>query len=91
LINKTREKYDMIILDAPPLGVADSMIMSRKTDGVVLLARAGETRYEMLDKGIKKLHEVSATITGIVLNGFDAKKSGYYYNYSDYYYSADRE
>jgi len=88
LLEKVKEKYDMVIMDAPPLGVADAMILSRKADGVMLLAKAGETRYEMLDKGIKKLGEVSANITGIVLNGFDAKKSGYYYNYSDYYYSS---
>ena len=88
LLEKVKEKYDMVIMDAPPLGVADAMILSRKADGVMLLAKAGVTRYEMLDKGIKKLGEVSAKIAGIVLNGFDAKKSGYYYNYSDYYYSS---
>ena len=88
LLKKSREKYDMVIMDAPPLGVADAMILSRKADGVMLLARAGESRYEMLDKGIRKLGEVSAQMIGIVLNCFDAKKSGYYYNYSDYYYSS---
>ncbi len=89
LLKKAREKYDIIILDGPPLGIADAVILSRKADGVVLLANAGETRYEMLERGIKKLHEVSAKITGIVLNRFNVKKSGYYYHYSDYYYSAD--
>ncbi|MCF8111907.1 MAG: polysaccharide biosynthesis tyrosine autokinase [Desulfobacteraceae bacterium] len=89
LLKKSRQKYDVIILDSPPLGVADPMILSRSADGVILLAMAGETRYEVLDKGIKKLRDVSAKISGIVLNRFDVKKSGYYYNYSDYYYSSD--
>ncbi|MFO7840430.1 MAG: polysaccharide biosynthesis tyrosine autokinase [Desulfosalsimonadaceae bacterium] len=89
LIKGLRERYDIIILDSPPLGVADPVILSRHCDGVLLLALAGESRYEMLEKGIKKLRDVSAPITGIVLNRFDVKKSGYYYNYSDYYYAAD--
>jgi capsular exopolysaccharide synthesis family protein len=89
LLKKTRQKYDIVIVDAPPLGIADTMILSRKAEGVILLAKAGATRYEMIDKGIKKLNEVSANITGVVLNMHDAKKSGYYYNYSDYYYSSE--
>jgi capsular exopolysaccharide synthesis family protein len=89
LMKRSRERYDMIIVDTPPLGVADALILSRSVDGVILLASAGETRYEMLEKGIKQLREVSAKIPGIVLNKFDTKKSGYYYYYGDYYYSSE--
>ncbi len=89
LIKGLRERYDIIIMDSPPLSVADPVILSRHADGVLLLASAGESRYEMLEKGIKKLRDVSADIIGIVLNRFDVKKSGYYYHYSDYYYASD--
>jgi capsular exopolysaccharide synthesis family protein len=89
LLGKSRQRYDMIIIDSPPLGVADGIILSSSVDGVLLLAAAGETRYDMLEKGIRQLRDVSARISGIVLNKFDAKKSGYYYNYGDYYYSAE--
>lgn len=90
LLQKSREKYDMVILDSPPLGVSDAMILGKKSEGVLLVARAGQTRYEMLQKAAKMLREVSAPVTGIVLNGFDAKKAGYYLNYSEYYYSEDK-
>ncbi len=91
LLQKSRELYNIIILDSPPLAVADAIILSKSVDGVLLLAAAGETRYEMLEKGIKQLREVSAKISGIVMNKFDAKKGGYYYSYGDYYYYSSSE
>lgn len=88
LIREQRQSYDIIIIDSPPLSVTDPILLSRLVDGVLLVAAAGETRYEMLDKGIKKLEDVSAPISGLVLNRFEAKSSGYYYHYGDYYYHA---
>ncbi|MFO7752053.1 MAG: polysaccharide biosynthesis tyrosine autokinase [Desulfobacteraceae bacterium] len=89
LIEKSKSAYDTVIIDAPPLGVTDPLILSRTVDGVLLVASAGDTKYEMLDKGVRQLTDVSAKITGVVLNRFDAKRSGYYYNYGDYYYSSE--
>jgi succinoglycan biosynthesis transport protein ExoP len=83
-------KYDMIIIDTPPLAsVTDPVILSSHVDGVILVTWAGKTTYEMLGKGLKQLKEINAPVTGLVLNRFNAKKSGYYYNYGDYYYSSD--
>ncbi len=82
--------YDMIIIDTPPLAsVTDPLILSRHVDGIILVTWAGKTTHEMLGKGLKQLKEVNAPLTGLVLNRFSAKKSGYYYNYGDYYYSSD--
>jgi len=91
LVEKFRSAYDTVIIDSPPLGVTDPLMISRAVDGVLLVASAGDTKYEMMDKGIRQLRDVSAKITGVVLNRFEAKKSGYYYNYSDYYYSSDTD
>ncbi len=88
MLERARTTYDMIIIDSPPLSVTDPIILSRHVDGVVLVSSAGNTKYEMLNKGIKELNEVSAHLTGIVLNNFSPKKSGYYYHYGDYYYSS---
>nr|NJM03122.1 polysaccharide biosynthesis tyrosine autokinase [Desulfobacula sp.] len=82
--------YDMIIIDTPPLAsVTDPVILSKLVDGVILVTWAGKTTYEMLGKGLKQLREVDAPLIGVVLNRFNAKKSGYYYNYGDYYYSSE--
>lgn len=92
LIEKLSENYEMILIDSPPvLNVSDSLLLSSNVDGVAIVARAGSTTYEMINKGLKLFKEVLAPVTGIVLNRFDAKKSGYYYGYGDYYYSSESE
>ena len=91
LLDQSSKKYDIIIIDTPPLiSVTDPVILSSKVDGIIIVTWAGETTRELFGKGIKQLQEVSAPITGVVLNRFNAKKSGYYYNYGDYYYSSDQ-
>ncbi len=91
MLNYFKTKYDMVIIDAPPItGVTDPIIISNQTDGVILVTSAGKTTYDMLNKVLKQLMEVTAPMTGIVLNRFNPKKGGYYYhNYGDYYYSSD--
>ena len=90
LLSRVSSDFDMIIIDTPPLAsVTDPVILSKHVDGVILVTWAGKTTYEMLAKGLKQLREVNAPLTGLVLNRFNAKKSGYYYNYGDYYYSSE--
>ena len=82
--------HDMIVIDTPPLAsVTDPVILSQNVDGVIIVTWSGKTTNEILKKGLKQLTDVAAPITGVVLNRFNAKKSGYYYNYGDYYYSSE--
>ena len=90
LISCADETYDMVIIDTPPLAsVTDPLILSKTVEGLLIVTWAGKTTYEMMGKGIKQLREVDAPLTGVVLNRFSAKKSGYYYNYGDYYYASE--
>ncbi len=89
LLSDAVNTYDMVLVDTPPLAsVTDPVILSRQVAGVILVTWAGKTTHEMLGKGIKQLKEVDAPMTGVVLNYFNARKSGYYYNYGDYYYAS---
>jgi len=89
LLSDAMNTYDMVLVDTPPLAsVTDPVIVSRQVAGVILVTWAGKTTHEMLGKGIKQLKEVDAPMTGVVLNYFNARKSGYYYNYGDYYYAS---
>jgi capsular exopolysaccharide synthesis family protein len=90
LLSHVSELYDMVIIDTPPLAsVTDPVVLSKHVDGLIIVTWAGKTTYEMLGKGIKQLREIKAPVTGLVLNRFNAKKTGYYYNYGDYYYSSE--
>ncbi|MDX9786774.1 MAG: polysaccharide biosynthesis tyrosine autokinase [Desulfobacterales bacterium] len=89
LIAKLSDVYDMILVDSPPaLNVSDPLIISKNVQGVVIVSWAGSTTYEMISKGLKLFKEISVPLIGMILNRFDAKKSGYYYGYGDYYYSS---
>ncbi len=89
LITKLSDVYDMIIVDSPPvLNVSDALLLSKNVRGVMIVSWAGSTTYDMVRKGLKLINEISAPLIGMVLNRLDAKKSGYYYGYGDYYYSS---
>ena len=88
LIVKLRKIFDVIILDSPPLlSVSDALILSKLSDGVLIVARAGQTNYEIARKGIKQLRDVKAHITGLIINDADLKKDAYdyYSGYGSYY------
>ncbi len=90
LLTRFSSTYDMVIIDTPPLAsVTDPVILSQNVDGVIIVTWSGKTTFDILGKGLKQMQEVNAPLTGLVLNRFSAKKTGYYYNYGDYYYSSE--
>ncbi|HYA27133.1 MAG TPA: polysaccharide biosynthesis tyrosine autokinase [Thermodesulfovibrionales bacterium] len=94
LINALVPFYQFIILDSPPvLGLADSLIMSTFADGVILVAKAGDTPKDAASHAKKLLLGINAKILGIILN--QAKEShlkyrSYYHYYSHYYEDSDK-
>jgi len=90
LLDSLSKEFDFIVCDSPPvLPVADSRIICRLFDGVILLSKAGVTPYDLLERSRKLLVDSGARLLGLVINGFDAKKSGYYHQ--DYYYAENHE
>lgn len=76
LIKQLRAEYDMILIDTPPmLQIADARIISRQADGVVLVARAGQTSREALRAAKERFQEDRTPILGSVLNDWDPKRS----------------
>ncbi len=82
---------DCVIIDTPPASVVtDAAVLSRFVDGVIFVVRPGVTTIQAAQLSKKNLESVQARILGVVINGYDTKKSsrkdGYYYSYSyDYY------
>lgn len=85
LLAQLRAKYDMVILDAPPLlPVTDAAILSTAADGAILIARHGATKREHIEDSADALHQVSARLLGTVLNFVPVRKRrkyGYGYEY----------
>ena len=87
VIESCRRVFDHIVIDAPPiLGLADSLILSRQVDGVMLVVKAGETTRENFKISMKRLGQVQAPVLGVVLNAVDLENPQYAY-YASYYYN----
>ena len=92
LIEYLRTKYDIIIIDTPPvLALADAAILSRYADSVLLVVAAGVVDYTSLELSIKNLTMVNANLIGVVMNNIKVGDRGsYYYRYS-YGYSYGKD
>jgi non-specific protein-tyrosine kinase len=89
LIMWARERFDMVVVDTPPVNsVADAGLLSQHCDGVLLVARAGVTARDALVFAIEQLRLVSAPLIGAVLNDVDlrseARVDGAYEYYGQY-------
>ena len=85
-IDKVREDYDYVIIDAPPLGVViDAVIIGKYCDGAVLVIEQGVIKRKVVQDVIKQLKRGGVRILGAVLNKVD-ERIGAYGNY-DYKYS----
>ena len=75
-------KYDIIILDTPPvIGLSDTLILTRLADTVLVVARAKKSTMELLETSINSLKNVNANIAGIILNRIKTKQNKYYEEY----------
>ena len=83
ILEDARKDYDLIIIDSPPLlGFPEPLQMSALVDGVLLVARSGQTNRKALASAIATLNRLRANVIGIVMNEVRADTSdSYYYHY----------
>jgi succinoglycan biosynthesis transport protein ExoP len=95
LIEEASREYDLIVLDAPPLlGFAEPLQMATVVDGVIVVARAGDTSRKALSSVVSTLGRLRANLVGVVLNEVHREVSaGYYYYYGHYgkYYGQPKD
>ncbi len=87
LVEEASREYDLVVLDAPPLlGFAEPLQMASVVDGVIVVARAGDTSRTALRSVIATLARLRANLVGVVLNEVHRESSpGYYYSYNNRY------
>ncbi len=82
LMGRLRERYDIVIIDAPPLlPVTDAALLSAHADGALIVIRHGKVTKEQVRHSIERLHQVDASVVGIVLNMVPVRGRGYGYGY----------
>lgn len=84
LLKTLGEKYDMVVIDAPPiLVIADPIPLTRMVDGVILVARINKTTTDQARNLKKQLENLGAPLLGVVANRVSGGSSygyGYYYS-----------
>ena len=82
LIDVFKDKYDLVIFDAPPvLSVTDAQILSNKCEGVILVVNTGKTEKDNVLKAKNMLESSKANMLGVIMNNFKLEKDHYYYQY----------
>jgi capsular exopolysaccharide synthesis family protein len=97
LMEEAMREYDLVVLDTPPLlGFSEPLQMATAVDGVLVIARAGQTNRKALGSALNTLQRLRANVIGVVLNEIRADAgNGYYYHYYSpkyykYYHKPDR-
>ena len=86
LIDMMADNYDVILLDLPPIGkVSDALVVSRCTDGLVIVVRNDYTIASDLDYTLRQCELVDAKVLGFVYNGSGVKSRKYKYGYGNKY------
>ena len=93
LIAWSRERYDLVVLDTPPLlAVSDAKLLSQLADKTVFLAKWDTTPREALLAGLKQLTDIGADLAGVILMQVNMRKHARYgYGDTGYYYRRYRE
>lgn len=87
VLEQFKQRYDYVVLDMTPVNVvADASILAPKIDGVVLVARQGQSRKDSFRSAIEQIEFVDAKILGVVLNDASTDSSGRYGNSKKYGY-----
>jgi capsular exopolysaccharide synthesis family protein len=93
LITGLAQSYDFVIIDTPPLSLtAESMILARMGDGVLLVTRPGVVDAEMIFQCKRALVQAGPKVLGLVVNGVipENESSIYYQYYNSSYYGSDK-
>jgi capsular exopolysaccharide synthesis family protein len=68
-LKEMQDRFDYVILDAPPLpSFSESRIICPKVDGVVLVVAAGKTRRQVALRAKQALEESGGRVLGVVIN-----------------------
>jgi len=87
MMQEARERFDVIIIDAPPLGaVTDGQLLSTYADVTLHLVRANYTPHELVGLPEDMRREEKIKNMAIILNDVSENAGGYYgYNYGYYH------
>lgn len=96
MLKATRQVYDYVFVDAPPLGpIIDAAVIGQFCDGALMVIESDTVSYRACQKIKNQLEKSGCRWLGAVLNKVDTKGSRYYgsrygrYSYDKYKYESE--
>ena len=85
-INMASQRYEHVIIDAPPaLAFPDALVWAKLADAVILISFAGQTTAQELTAATERLKQINVRVLGTVLSNVEAGRGYYHYGYNHYY------
>ena len=86
-INEAQGKFDLVIVDSPPVQiVSDPMPLSTMVSHVLLVVKFGQTQLRDLEETLAILQHVKASLLGVIFNDIKVGRGyGNYHKYEYYY------
>ncbi len=82
LLSLLKEKYDYVIIDAPPIiPVTDAGLIGPQTDGVIMVIQAGRTQKGVVKHSVGLLKQAQAKVLGYILTNIQYHIPAYLYRY----------
>jgi capsular exopolysaccharide synthesis family protein len=75
LLDEAYAQYDLVIVDAPPLGIAESLQLAALSDAVLVIAQSGATPVKHVAAVYKSLARARANVIGLVMNDVSERDS----------------
>lgn len=82
-IEEIRSYADVIIIDTPPIFLADTLVLSGKADGVLIVITLGHTQRKSVARMLDYVQKAGINLIGVILNHVPRSESyytGYYYD-----------
>lgn len=77
ILKVLKAKFDIVVIDGPPMSVPDTQLWASKVDGVLLVIQPEFTPIASVIDFREHLHQSNATLFGIVFNTLAVKQTGY--------------
>ncbi len=87
IIDQLSKKYDIIVIDSPPLTpVSDAATLSVLVDGVILAININKTPRDLYRSAVEKISKPGIRFLGTVVNMLDFKDKKRFASYYQYYH-----
>jgi receptor protein-tyrosine kinase len=76
VLTEMRASYEIVVIDSPPMSLlASARSLAARSDGSVLVVRAGQSRRKEIERALQTLGPEK--LIGLVLNGARTPRRGY--------------